>query len=228
MKELMTVYWYYSEAPVVSISDAQRHPLPGLNWVGTIYHGLPADRFSLRPGAGHYLAFLGRIAPEKRPDLAIEVARRSEVPLKIAAKVDNVNREYFESQIRPMLKTADVEFIGEVDETQKNDFLGNAMALLFPVDWPEPFGLVMIVALACGTPVIARPFGSVPEVLSDGITGFIGSSVDDLVRAVCKIPSISREECRAEFERRFTSQIMAGNYERIYFQLIGSRQHRDR
>ncbi|HJU10850.1 MAG TPA: glycosyltransferase family 4 protein [Candidatus Binataceae bacterium] len=224
--QLFGVYRYYSDAPVISISDAQREPLPELNWVGTVQHGLPASQLRFHPGPGKYLAFLGRIAPEKRVDLAIEVAARCKVPLKIAAKVDAVDREYFESQIRPLLGTEGIEFIGEISEREKSDFLGNAIALLFPVDWPEPFGLVMIEALACGTPVIARPCGSVPEVLREAVTGFMASSVDGLVDAVQRISSVSREQCRAEFETRFTASVMAANYERIYCQLIDNRRIR--
>ena len=181
---------------------------------------MPADQLTYHSRRGKYLAFLGCIAPERRPDLAIEIARRAKIPLKIAAKVDVVDQEYFDTKIRPLLKTEGVEFIGEIGKREKSDFLGNAIALLFPVDWPEPFGLVMIEALACGTPVIARPCGSVPEVLRDGMTGFMASSVDDLVQAVHAISSISRQCCRAEFEARFTASVMAANYEQIYCQLI--------
>jgi glycosyltransferase involved in cell wall biosynthesis len=220
--EILDVFRYYSEAAVVSISNAQRDPLPELNWVGTVHHGVPAD-LTFHSGPGKYLAFLGRIAPEKRPDLAIEIARRAGIPLKIAAKVDAVDQEYFDNKIKPLFETADVEFVGEIAEREKDDFLGNALALLFPVDWPEPFGLVMIEALACGTPVIARPCGSVPEVLSHGETGFMASDVDGLVRAVQAITSISRQKCRAEFEARFTAGVMAANYEQIYCQLIDRR-----
>jgi glycosyltransferase involved in cell wall biosynthesis len=226
--ELFGVYRYYSDAAVVSISDAQRIPLPELNWVATVYHGLPSDQLRFDPKGGEYLAFLGRIAPEKRVDLAIEIARRTQIPLKIAAKVDAVDREYFESCIRPLLAGKGVEFIGEISERDKSDFLGKAMALLFPVDWPEPFGLVMIEALACGTPVIARPCGSVPEVLREGVTGYIASSVDDLACAVGRIGSISRHQCRAEFDTRFTAAVMAANYERVYCQLIEHRRTRTR
>jgi glycosyltransferase involved in cell wall biosynthesis len=218
--ELLEVYRYYAEAPVVSISDAQREPLPEINWVATVHHGLPSDQLRFHPGPGKYLAFLGRIAPEKRPELAIEVARRTGLPLKIAAKVDAVDRDYFESRIRPLLEFDGVEFVGEISEREKSEFLGNAIALLFPVDWPEPFGLVMIEALACGTPVIARPCGSVPEVLRNGVTGFMASSADDLVQAVHRIDSISRHRCRAEFEARFTVEVMAAKYERLYYKLI--------
>jgi glycosyltransferase involved in cell wall biosynthesis len=226
INELLEVYRYYAEAPVVSISDAQRAPLPELNWVGTIHHGLPSDQLRFNPAPGRYFAFLGRIAPEKRPDWAIEVSRRLGIPLKIAAKVDAVDRDYFEARIRPLLDSRDVEFVGEIAEHEKSEFLGNAIALLFPVDWPEPFGLVMIEALACGTPVIARPCGSVPEILSDGITGFMACTVDGLVNAAHRISAISRRTCRVEFERRFTSKVMAGNYERVYYALIEGRRMR--
>lgn len=223
---LFEVYRYYSDAPLVSISNSQREPLPELNWVGTVHHGLPANQLGFYPGRGKYLAFLGRIAPEKRVDLAIEIARRTQIPLKIAAKVDPLDREYFENRIRPLLAVKGVEFIGEISERQKSEFLGNAIALLFPVDWPEPFGLVMIEALACGTPVVARPCGSVPEVLRDGVTGFLGSSIEDLVAAVHRISSIPRQQCRAEFEARFTAAVMAANYEQIYYELIDDRRAR--
>jgi glycosyltransferase involved in cell wall biosynthesis len=219
LNELLPIYRSYNDLPVVSISNDQRRPLPQLNWVRTVYHGLPGNLLKFSPKSGNYLAFLGRMCPEKGPDLAIEIARRSGVPLKIAAKVDRTDREYFDSVIKPLLSVPGVEFIGEINEEEKRHFLGGALALLFTVDWPEPFGLVMIEALACGTPVIARPCGSVPEVLRHGVTGFIGSSVDELVAAVYKIGEISRQKCRDEFERRFTAEVMAANYERVYYQL---------
>jgi glycosyltransferase involved in cell wall biosynthesis len=222
LEELKPIYRSYSDLPVVSISNDQRRPLPELNWVRTVYHGLPRDLLKFSPQPGNYLAFLGRMAPEKRPDLAIEVARRSGVPIKIAAKVDRANREYFEIVIKPLLSAPGVEFIGEINEAEKQEFLGGALGLLFPIDWPEPFGLVVIEALACGTPVIARACGSVPEILHDGVTGFIGSSVDDLVKAVHKLGDISRRTCRDEFESRFTAEVMASNYERVYYQLVNS------
>jgi glycosyltransferase involved in cell wall biosynthesis len=219
LKELLPIYRSYSDLPVVSISDAQRRTLPRLNWMRTVHHGLPRDLLKFSPQSGNYLAFLGRLSPEKRPDLAIEIARRSGVPLKIAAKIDRVDREYFVSVIKPLLTSPGIEFIGEIGEADKQQFLGGARALLFPIDWPEPFGLVMIEALACGTPVIARPCGSVPEVLRHGVTGFMGSSVDELIAAVHKIGDIPRQKCRAEFESRFTAEVMTANYAAVYYQL---------
>jgi glycosyltransferase involved in cell wall biosynthesis len=224
LNELAPIYRHYRDLPVVSISNEQRRPLPEMNWVGTVYHGLPRNLLRFNSGPGSYLAFLGRISPEKRPDLAIEVARRSGMPLKIAAKVDRADREYFESVVKPLLSTPGVEFVGEINDAQKAEFLGRALALLFTVDWPEPFGLVMIEALACGTPVIARPCGSVPEVLRDGVTGFMASSLDDLVCAARKAREISRRTCRDQFETRFTAEVMAANYEQIYYQLIDARR----
>jgi glycosyltransferase involved in cell wall biosynthesis len=218
VKELLPIYRHYKDQPVISISHDQRRPLPEMSWVGTVYHALPRNLLKFRSEPGDYLAFLGRLSPEKRPDLAIEIARRSGIPLKIAAKIDRSDREYFDTVIRPLLSTPGVEFIGEINEAQKQEFLGRALALLFPVDWPEPFGLVMIEALACGTPVIARPCGSVPEVLRHGISGFIESSIDELVDAVRKVRDIPRRTCRDEFERRFTAEVMADNYEQVYYQ----------
>jgi glycosyltransferase involved in cell wall biosynthesis len=218
--ELHPVYRKYRALPLVSISDAQRTPLPFMNWVRTIYHGLPRDLLCFNPASGKYLAFLGRISPEKRPDIAIEVARRVGIPLKIAAKVDVVDRDYFEAVIKPRLSPPTVEYIGEIGESEKSEFLGGALALLFTIDWPEPFGLAMIEAMACGTPVIARGCGSVPEVLRDGVTGYIADSVEELAAAVRKISNLSREACRAEFECRFTVEQMADRYEQVYLDTI--------
>lgn len=220
LPDLWPVYERFRSTPVVSISDSQRRPLPSLNWQATVYHGLPCDlhRYSERPGK--YLAFLGRISPEKRPDIAIAAARRAGIPLKIAAKVDVVDKEYFECQIKPLLAPPDIEYIGELDEQGKGAFLADATALLFTIDWQEPFGLVMIEALACGTPVIARPCGSVPEVIQDGLTGFIADSVDDIVEAIHKVDQLQRGNCREMFEKRFTAEVMADNYERIYRGII--------
>ena len=193
-----------------------------MNWVATAHHGLPRNLLRFNERRGDYLAFIGRISPEKGIDRAIEVAHKSAVPLKIAAKVDAVDREYFNQVIKPLIKPPMVEYIGEIDDQQKSEFLGGALALLFTIDWPEPFGLAMIEALACGTPVIARPCGAVPEVIRPGITGFLAHEVDELAAAVEKIESIPREQCRREFEERFTSEAMIAKYERVYHRLMGS------
>jgi len=224
IEALNPIYARYRDIPMVSISNAQRAPLQFVNWIATIYHGIPRDLLTPRYQPGKYLAFLGRISPEKRPDIAIEVAKRSGVPLKIAAKVDVVDREYFEQVIKPRLAPPDIEYIGEISEAEKSGFLGNALALLFTIDWPEPFGLAMIESMACGTPVIARPCGSVPEVVEDEVTGIVASSVEDLVAAVKRAGSLSRERCRAEFERRFTVESMVDRYEQVYRALIGQRR----
>jgi glycosyltransferase involved in cell wall biosynthesis len=226
VEELHPVYARYRGVPLVSISDAQRKPLPLMNWVQTIYHGLPRDLLRFSRGPGKYLAFLGRISPEKRPDIAIEVARRVGIPIKIAAKVDVVDRDYFETVIKPLLSPPDVEYIGEITETEKSEFLGNALAFMFTIDWPEPFGLAMIESLACGTPVIARPCGSIPEVIRSGVTGFVATDVDEMVAAVNKIGDLSRDNCRREFENRFTAEIMVDRYEQVYRKLVGENQRK--
>jgi glycosyltransferase involved in cell wall biosynthesis len=212
--------------PLVSISDAQRKPLASLRltWAGTVHHGLPADAFPFVAQAGEYLAFLGRIAPEKKPEVAIEVAKRVGLPLRIAAKVDASDREYFEQVVRPLLDDPLIEYIGEVEDAGKAAFLGGARALLFPIDWPEPFGLVVIEAMACGTPVIARPCGSVPEIIEEGRTGFIGDTVDDLVEAVKRIDTIDRAECRRHVEHRFSVPRMVDDYEALYRRAVHARQ----
>ncbi len=225
LPELQPMFSAFPHAPVVSISDSQRQPLPQAGWLDTIYHGLPADlltpRKDVKPG---YLAFLGRICPEKRVDTAIEIAARVGLPLKIAAKVDKVDREYFERDIEPLLSKADVEFVGEINEAQKPAFLSGAKALLFPIDWCEPFGLVMIEAMACGTPVIAFRRGSVPEVIDHGVTGYVVDDVDGAAEAIGRLDELSRDEIRAQFERRFTSNIMASNYVAAYESLIETRR----
>ena len=221
LEELKPVYARYKRAQLVSISDSQRTPLPFMNWVATIYHGLPRDLLRYSASPGKYLAFLGRISPEKRPDIAIDVARKAGIPFKLAAKVDVVDREYFESVIKPRLCPPDVEYIGEIAEHEKSEFLGNALALLFTIDWPEPFGLAMIEALACGTPVVARPCGSVPEVIEPGITGYVAREVDELIDAIKKVESLSRENCRKQFERRFTAEVMVDRYEDVYLRAMG-------
>jgi glycosyltransferase involved in cell wall biosynthesis len=217
LPDLQPFYRKFPEFSLVSISNDQRRPMPPVNWAGTVYHGLPLDllRPTASPSAG-YLAFLGRISPEKRPDRAIEIARHAGMPLQMAAKVDNVDREYFERQIRPLLSDPLVAFIGEIGESQKSDFLGNAAALLFPIDWPEPFGLVTIEAMACGTPVIAFPHGSVSEVIEDGVTGYIVHSVQDAVDAVRRLPRLDRATIRRRFEERFSATRMARDYLDIY------------
>ncbi len=214
--ELPALYHAYPRMPVVSISDAQRRPLPWLNWLGTVRHGLPADLHAFRAGPGDYLAFLGRVSPEKGLDRAIEIARRGGLPLKIAAKVDRNDRVYYEDVIEPLLGGPGVDFVGEVGGQDKDDFLGRARALLFPINWPEPFGLVMIEAMACGTPVIAFPCGSVPEVMEDGVTGFVVPDVDRAVEAVGRVAGLDRWRCRAVFEERFSAARMARDYLALY------------
>lgn len=223
LPELAPLYRLYHDVPVVSISDSQREPLPEANYAATIHHGLPQKALAQGPGGG-YLAFLGRISPEKGPDAAIRIAIRAGLPLKIAAKVDRVDREYFKTKIEPLLARADVEFVGEIGEHQKAEFLGNARALLFPIAWREPFGLVMIEAMACGTPVVAFNNGSVPEVLENGLTGFIVNSEDEAVRALRDVSRLDRSRIRAEFDRRFTAQHMAQNYLKLYSSLMKSRR----
>jgi len=206
LPDLRPFYAAFPEIPLVSISDSQRQPMPAVNWAATIPHGLPPDLlpFSAKPKVD-YLAFLGRISPEKRPDRAINIAARAGLPLKIAAKVDDVDRSYWETEIAPLIAQHDnVEFIGEIDETRKASFLGNARALLFPIDWPEPFGLVMIEAMACGTPVIAWNCGSVPEVVDDGVTGFIVDSEEKATIAVKRLGMINRAAVRSVFDRRMS------------------------
>jgi glycosyltransferase involved in cell wall biosynthesis len=223
--DLVPLYREFRDMPVVSISNAQRAPLPWANWQATIYHGIPADMYRFREEPGRYLAFLGRISPEKRVDRAIEIAKRVQIPLKIAAKVDRVDKRYFKSHIEPLLGDPLVELVGEIGEGKKDEFLGNAYALLLPIDWPEPFGLVMIEAMACGTPVIAFHDGAVPEVIDEGRTGFIVKELEDAVEAVRRIPELSRKRCRQVFEQRFTATRMAHDYIRAYQRLINRRQH---
>jgi glycosyltransferase involved in cell wall biosynthesis len=219
LPELPALYDLYGDIPVVSISDSQRAPLPQANYAATVLHGLPQNLLAKGTGSGGYLAFLGRISPEKAPDAAIRIAARAGIPLKIAAKVDRADQEYFKTIVEPLLGHGDVEFVGEIREDQKEEFLGNAAGLLFPIAWCEPFGLVMIEAMACGTPVIAVENGSVPEVLENGVTGFIVHSEQEAVEAVARIGSLSRDRIRAEFERRFTAHRMAQDYVNLYTRL---------
>lgn len=218
--ELKPLYNLFRDVPVVSISENQRSPFPDINWVGNVYHGLPVDLLMPNFSQGQYLAFLGRISPEKGIDNAIAIARRCGIPLRIAAKIDKADKDYFDHKIKPLLDDPMIEYVGEIGENEKGEFLGNAMALLFPIAWPEPFGLVMIESLACGTPVIAYDRGSVPEILEHGKTGFIVSSVDEGVEAVRNIPYIKREDCRLAFEQRFTSTIMASAYVNLYKKIL--------
>ncbi len=222
LPELRPLFEEFKDMPVVSISEAQKAPLPFANWVGTVYHGLPKDLYRFHARPGNYLAFLGRISPEKRPDRAIEIAERVGMKLLIAAKVDEADRAYFEQVIKPRLQSPWVEFIGEINDREKEEFLGKAYALLFPIDWPEPFGLVMIEALACGTPVIAWRCGSVPEVIEEGVSGFIVESIEEAVEAVERVGELKRVLCRKAFERRFTSEVMAQNYLRVYERVLAA------
>jgi glycosyltransferase involved in cell wall biosynthesis len=219
LPDLAALFGEFLDMPLISISDQQRTPLPSANWIATIYHGLPVELYTFGEDPENYVLFVGRICPEKRPDRAIEIAKRAGIPLKIAAKVDKVDEQYFESEIKPLLDSPLIEFVGEVDEAGKNALLGRARALLFPIDWPEPFGLVMIEALACGTPVIAFECGSVPEVVDHERTGFIVHDVMEAVEALKKIETIDRHVCRQQFEARYTSVQMAKNYAAAYGRL---------
>jgi glycosyltransferase involved in cell wall biosynthesis len=220
LKDLPELYQRWPRFPLVSISDAQRRPMPELNWMGTVHHGLPEALLPHSPAHDGYLAFLGRISPEKRPDRAIALANASGLPLRIAAKVDPADESYFERVIEPLLDSPVVEYIGEIGEQDKAEFLGRAAALLFPIDWPEPFGLVMIEAMACGTPVIAWDCGSVREVIDHGRTGFIVRSMEETREAIDRLPDIDRGHVREVFERRFTSHTMARGYLALYRRLL--------
>jgi glycosyltransferase involved in cell wall biosynthesis len=212
----------YSDVPLAAISYSQRATMPEANWSGMVHHGLPETLHTFRSGRGDYLAFLGRISPEKGLERAIEIARRTGTRLKVAAKVYDEDRNYFETVIRPLLEASAsfVEFVGEVGGAAKDEFLGEAAALLFPIDWPEPFGLVMIEAMACGTPVIAWRKGSVPEIMKDGVTGFVVDSIEDAVRCIPRLASIRREDCRRDFEERFRAERMANEYLQVYEKII--------
>jgi hypothetical protein len=217
LPELPALYRAFPHMPLVSISNHQRLPLPPVNWMGTVYHGLPESLFKPGEGEGGYLAFLGRICADKGPLQAIEIARRAGMTLKMAAKVDPADRKYFEEEVKPVLDASPhVEFIGEIDDGRKQEFLGNAKALLFPIRWPEPFGLVMIEAMACGTPVIAFNSGSVPEILEDGVSGFVVDTVEQAAAQIAKLDGLSRPVVRARFEKRFSVEAMARAYVKIY------------
>ena len=215
----MPFYRRFSDMPLISISNAQREPLSSANFVGTVYHGLPLDLHKPSGRAGGYLAFLGRISPEKRPDRAIAIARAAGLPLKIAAKIDKVDEGFFREIIAPLLNGTEIEFVGEISETAKSEFLGRAAGLLFPIDWPEPFGLVMIEAMACGTPVLAFRCGSVPEIVENRLTGCIVSSIEEAAQAIPELLALDRKAIRARFEQRFSSQRMTSDYLKIYHSL---------
>jgi glycosyltransferase involved in cell wall biosynthesis len=226
--ETIQILCRFHDVPLVSISDAQRRPVPDLNWVRTVHHGLPMDTFQFHPEPGKYLAFLGRISPEKRPDLAIDIAQASGVPLKIAAKVDAADRDYFKEVIEPRIDGRLVEYVGEITEVQKSDFLGNALGLLFPIDWPEPFGLAPVEAWATGTPVLARPCGSVPELHVDGLTGFVRESAAELAELVPELAHFDRAACRAYAEERFSLTRMSEDYVDVYRELIRNTTRNER
>jgi glycosyltransferase involved in cell wall biosynthesis len=221
---LQPLHQRYADAAVVSISEAQRLPLPEARWVGVVPHGLPPALYRAGAGAGGYLAFVGRISPEKRLDRAVEIARRAGLPLHVGAKVDPADRKYFEQEIEPLLGTPGVEFLGEIDDRQKRDLLADALALLFPIDWPEPFGLVMVEAMASATPVLAFRGGAVEEVLHDGVTGVIVDTVEQAVAALPAVLALDRARCREEFERRFSARRMARDYVRVYQRLVDAPQ----
>lgn len=223
--DLFPLFREFDDMRLISISDAQRAPLKGTKWQATVYHGLPDDMLHPCFEPGSYLAFLGRISPEKRVDHAIEIARRAGMKIRVAAKVDPADRAYYES-LRHLLDQPHVEYLGEIGEDRKGEFLSNAAALLFPVDWPEPFGLVMIESLACGTPVIAFRRGSVPEIIEDGVTGFVVGNVEEAAEACRRIPQIKRDVCRAEFERRFSVRRMCQDYIQVYREVLAESTRR--
>ncbi len=222
------VFSTFPNVPLVSISNAQRRPAPNANWIGTVYHGMPENLLRPVPADPSYLAFLGRISPEKRVDRAIHIAERCGLPLKIAAKVDAVDQDYFEEMIKPLLAKPNVEFIGEITDAQKSEFLSNAFALLVPIDWPEPFGLVMIEAMACGAPVIAFNRGAVSELIEDGVTGFVVEDETSAVGALRHLSRLSRTVIRKRFEERFTARRMARDYLAVYRDLVGAAALRPR
>jgi glycosyltransferase involved in cell wall biosynthesis len=219
LRELPMLFRVFPDVPLVSISTAQRAPLAGLNWIGTVYHGLPPDLYRYDDAPEEYLAFVGRVSPEKGVDRAIEIAKRVGMTLRIAAKVDPADRAYYESEIKPLLDHPLIEFMQEIDDGDKQELLGKARALLFPINWPEPFGIVMLEAMACGTPVIAFPCGSVPEVIDPGITGVIVQNIDQAAEAVKNIGTLRRQKCRDTFEKRFTDARMVRDYMTLYRKL---------
>jgi glycosyltransferase involved in cell wall biosynthesis len=229
LPELKPIFAEFMDCPLISISHAQQQPLAWASWQQTIYHGLPENLYTFHPSSSEdlYLLFVGRLTPEKRPDLAIEIAKRAGVPLKIAAKVDPVDQKYFHTVIQPLLSDPLIEYVGEITDAEKNELIGNAYALLAPFDWPEPFGLVFIEALACGTPILALRRGSVPELIDDGQTGFVCDTADQMVKAVPRISSLNRSHCRHVFETRFTVGRMVQDYLSAYEALVNSQDDRN-
>lgn len=221
LPELIPVFKTFADLPLVSISDAQREPIPWANWRATVHHGLPNDLYSFHPDSGKYLVFLGRVAPEKGLDQAIEIAKRVEMPLRIGAKIDPTNLEYYRAVIEPLLDHPLIEYVGEVTDLEKDDFLGEAYAQLCPYDWPEPFGLVFIESLACGTPVIAYRRGSVPEIIDHGATGFMCETLEEMIQSVRHVSILDRTVCRQAFDERFTTQRMVRDYVNVYEHLLG-------
>ncbi len=226
-KPLSSIYEYHPDFNAVSISNAQRKPIPWLNWQANIYHGLPENQLALGDGSDKYLLFLGRICPEKRPDRAIEIAKQAKIKLKIAAKVDPYDKHYYAEEIKPLLDSEYVEYIGEINDDEKQEVIGKALALIHPVEFPEPFGIAMIEAMACGTPVIGFRTGSIPEVVDEGITGFVVDNIPEAVKAIDKVASLSRKQVRAVFEKRFTASRMATDYLNIYERIIAKEQNRN-
>lgn len=222
LPDLQPLFRRFAQQPMVSVSDSQRAPLPWVNWRATVHHGLPLGLYSFHPGPNDYFAFVGRISPEKRLDRAIAIAKACGTPLRIAAKVDAADRAYFESTIEPLLDDPLVTYLGELGDAGKDDLIGHARALLMPIDWPEPFGLVMIEALACGTPVIAWRHGAVPEIIGDGATGFVVDSMQQAVEAARSVATLSRRRCRETFERRFSARVMARAYLDVYRELVAA------
>ena len=225
ISSLRPIYDEFDDTPLISISNDQRKPFPSINWQSTVYNGLPKNLYKCYEKSGKYLAFIGRISPEKGPDLAVEIAKKLDMPLKIAAKIDKVDEAYYESKIKPLFKHSLVEYIGEISDQEKNEFLGNAYALIFPIDWPEPFGLAMIEAMACGTPVVARRCGAVPEVIEEGVSGFIFKTVDEAIKQVNDVTSLNRQRVRNAFEKKFTATHMANNYIKTYEKIIAHFNH---
>lgn len=225
--DLAPLYREYKDIPVVSISDSQRRPLPDINWHSTVYHGLPENLYNLVDKEGKYLAFIGRFSPEKRADRAIELAIKTGIPIKLAAKIETLDLEYFEEVIKPLLDHPLVEYIGEIGEEDKNEFLGNALALVFLIDWPEPFGLVMIESMACGTPVIAWKNGSVPEIIDHGRSGYIVSSMEEAEQAVKNLSLLDKKKVRETFEQRFSTKRMVDDYLEVYEEIIKGKKLTD-